>query len=168
MGLPLPIHDGYTDEFEAGSGRDAGVIPDFDGQAFIDAWENQGFTSACTGPKMTTGTLLGWTCGELGGPWSTYHEPITFIGESPSAVYLIVASVALADGGPVDADHAGNFLGYVAETAEFTGADTAAARAWTVENVLHNGQLEISGVTYTLSGTAERRVLQIAPSISSN
>ena len=169
VGQPLPIHDGYTVEIEAElGGEDAGVIRGFDGQAFMDAWEFQGFTSACTGPKVTTGTLLAWTCGDLIGPLNSYDLRITFIGESPSAIHLIVASVATADNSPIDADYAGGFLGYVAETADFTGADTAAARAWALENGGQDGQLEISGVTYTLSGTAERRVLEIAPSVSSN
>ncbi len=134
----------------------------------MDAWEDQAFSFACTGPKMTTGTLLAWTCGDLVPPLNSHEVRITFIGESPSAVQLIVASITLSEAVPIDAVHPGDFLAFVAQTAEFTGADPAAARAWTLEHVLQGGRLEISGVTYTLSGTAERRVLEIGPSVSSN
>jgi hypothetical protein len=100
------------------------------------------------------------------GDGNLYDEGVILLGESPSAIHSIEAWVALAGGGPVDPLHAGGLVAYVVESAEYTGADTATAGAWASENGgTQAGQLEISGVTYTLSGTAERRVLTMAPTV---
>jgi hypothetical protein len=145
--------------------EDAGVIRGLDGQAFMAAWEMTGSRSVCSGPQPATATLLQWRCGDVG-DGNLYDEGVILLGESLSAIHSVEAWVALAGGGPVDPLHAGGLFAYVAETAEFAGADIAAARAWASENGgTQSGQLEISGVTYTLSGTAERRVFTMAPSV---
>lgn len=145
---------------------DASVIRGLDGQAFMAAWEATGSRSVCSGPQPATQTLLQWTCEDVG-DGNLYDEGVILLGESASAIHSIEAWVALADGGgPVDADHAGGLFAFVAEFADFTGGDPDAARAWALENGgRHSGQLEISGVTYTLSGPAERWLLKIAPSV---
>jgi hypothetical protein len=160
---------GLRDHNPAPRPQDASVIPGLDGQAFMDAWEMTGSRSVCSELQPATGTLFQWTCEDVG-DGNLYDEGITLLGESPSAIHSVEAWVALADGGgPVDPVHAGGLFAFVVETAEFTGADTAAARAWASENGgTEGGQLEIAGVTYTLSGTAERRVLTIAPSVSAS
>ena len=146
--------------------EDAGVIRGLDGQAFMEAWEATGSRSACSEPQPANASLVQWTCADAG-EGNLYDEGVILLGESRSAIHSIEAWVALTDGGPVDAVHAGGMFAFVAETADFTGADPAAAGAWVRENAgTKSGQLDISGVTYTLSGTAERRVLKIAPSVA--
>ncbi len=142
--------------------RDDAVIPGLDGQAFMDAWEATGSRADCSGPQPATAPLLYWTCG-FTGEGNVYNEGAILVGERPSAIRSVQASVELAGGGFVDPTRAAGLFAYVVQQADFDGADTEAAAEWARQNGgTHIGHLAVSGVTYELSGPPERRVLKIA------
>lgn len=131
-----------------------------DGQAFIDTLEAEGF--ACSEPQPFTTALQQWNCAAQVTEVEGISHEVIILGESLTAIHSIDASIDQFQAIEPDDSRAAGFLASIAESAGFTGADTAAAEAWVLENAtVESIQLELPGVTYNLRGPQELRALEI-------